>query len=73
MLRIELIYDWMCDMSSRVDATDNKKSVVRFRWFVIISQDQLRLPRELPRQIKRFVRLRRQKIAEALPRQVMFF
>ena len=30
MLRIELIYDSMCDMSSRVDAINNK-SVVRFR------------------------------------------
>ena len=39
MLRIELIYDWMCDMSSRVDATDNNKPVVRFPWFAIISQD----------------------------------
>ena len=39
MLRIELIYDWMCHMSSRVDAINNNKSIVRFRWFVIISQD----------------------------------
>ena len=39
MLRIELIYDWMCDMSSRVDAINNNKSIVRFRWFVIILQD----------------------------------
>ena len=39
MLRIELIYDWMCDMSSCVDAINNNKSMVRFRWFVIFSQD----------------------------------
>ena len=39
MLRIELIYDWMCDMPSHVDAINNNKSIVRFRWFVIISQD----------------------------------
>ena len=39
MLRTELIYDWMCDMSSRVDAINNNKSTVRFRWFAIISQD----------------------------------
>ena len=39
MLRIELIYDWMCDMSSRVDVINNNKSIVHFRWFVIISQD----------------------------------
>ena len=38
MLRIELIYDWMCDMASRVGVINNK-SIVRFRWFVIISQD----------------------------------
>ena len=38
MFRIELIYDWICDMSSRVDAINNNKSVVRLRWFVIISQ-----------------------------------
>ena len=39
MLRVELIYDWMCDMSSRIDAINNSKSIVRFRWFVIILQD----------------------------------
>ena len=39
MLRIELIYDWMCDMSRRVGVINNNKSIVRFRWFVIISQD----------------------------------
>ena len=39
MLHIELIYDWMCDMSSRVDAINNNKSIVRFRWFAIVSQD----------------------------------
>ena len=39
MLRIELIYDWMCDMSSRVDAINNK-SIARFQWFAIISQDK---------------------------------
>ena len=36
MLRIELIYDWMCDMSSCIDAI---KSKVCFWWFVIILQD----------------------------------
>ena len=39
MSRIELIYDWMCDMSSRVDAINSNKSMVRFQWFVIILQD----------------------------------
>ena len=39
MLRLELICDWMCDMSSRVDAINNNKFIVRFRWFVIILQD----------------------------------
>ena len=28
MLRIELTYDWMCDMSSRVDTINNNKSIV---------------------------------------------
>ena len=40
MLRIEVIYDWMCDMCSRVDAINNSKSIVRFRWVAIISQDK---------------------------------
>ena len=40
MLHLELIYEWMCDMSSRIDAIDNNKSIVRFRWFVIILQDR---------------------------------
>ena len=50
MLRIELIYDWMCDMSSRVDAINNK-SIVRLRWFAIISQDNFfqSPPRPRPR------------------------
>ena len=39
MLRIELTYDWMCDMSSRVEAINSNKSIVRFRWFVTILQD----------------------------------
>ena len=39
MLGIELIYDWMCDMSSHVDAINNNKSIVHFRWIFIISQD----------------------------------
>ena len=48
MLHIELIYDWMCDMSSRVDAINNNKSIVRFRWFAIILQDYfLQLPSSL--------------------------
>ena len=38
MLRIELVYDWMCDMSSCVDVINNK-SIMRFWWFVIILQD----------------------------------
>ena len=33
------MYNWMCDMSSRVDAINNNKSIVLFRLFVIISQD----------------------------------
>ena len=40
MLRIELTYDWMCDMFSRVDAINNNKSIARFRWIAIISQEQ---------------------------------
>ena len=39
MLHIEVIYDWMCDMSSRIDAINNNKSIVHLRWFVIILQD----------------------------------
>ena len=39
MLDIELIYDWMFGMSGRVDAINNNKSIVRFRWFAIILQD----------------------------------
>ena len=39
MLCIELIYDWMYDMSSGIDAINNNKSIVRFQWFVIILQD----------------------------------
>ena len=39
MLRIELIYDWMCDMSSHIDAINNNKSIVHFWWFVIILLD----------------------------------
>ena len=39
MLRIELIYDWICDMSSRVDTLNNNKFIVGFPWIVIISQD----------------------------------
>ena len=39
MLCNELIYDWMCDMSSRIDAINNNKSTVHLRWFVIILQD----------------------------------
>ena len=39
MLHLELIYEWMWDMSSRVHAINNNKSIVRFRWFVIILQD----------------------------------
>ena len=31
LLRIELIRDSMCDMSSRVDAINNSKFIVRFR------------------------------------------
>ena len=37
MVCIELIDDRMCDMSSCMDTI---KSTVRFRWFVIILQDQ---------------------------------
>ena len=36
MLRIELVYDWMCDMSSCVDVINNK-SIMRFWWFVIMA------------------------------------
>ena len=39
MLRIELIYDWMCDMSIHIDAINNNKSIVHFWWFVIILLD----------------------------------
>ena len=39
MLRIELIYDWMYDMSSHIDTINNSKSIVRFWWFVIIFLD----------------------------------
>ena len=39
MLRIELIYDWMYDMSSPIDTINNSKSIVRFWWFVIIFLD----------------------------------
>ena len=39
MLRMELTYDWMCDMSSRIDIINNNKSIVHFQWFIIISQD----------------------------------
>ena len=38
----------MCDISSRVDAINNNKSIVRFRWFAIILQDYfLQLPSSL--------------------------
>ena len=39
MLHIELIYYWMCAMSSRVDAINNNKSLVCFEWYVINTQD----------------------------------
>ena len=38
----------MCDKSSRVDAINNNKYTVRFRWFAIILQDYfLQLPQPL--------------------------